>query len=59
MKTASSPVVRKVPQVVSLALCMTFALSVHAQQATSAATSQSDSNQQLLQRINELEAKVK
>ena len=38
---------------------MMFALSVHAQQATSAATTQADADQQLQQRIKELEIKVK
>jgi hypothetical protein len=59
MKTASARSLRRLPQVVALALCMTFALSAHAQQATNAAASQKDTSQQLLQRINELEAKVK
>ncbi|HWY53155.1 MAG TPA: hypothetical protein VNZ03_01755 [Terriglobales bacterium] len=59
MKTASLASLLRGPQAVGLALCMTFALSVHAQQATNAATIQSDTNQQLLQRINELEVKVK
>ncbi len=38
---------------------MTFAFSAHAQQAPNAATGQADADQQLLRRINELEAKVK
>jgi hypothetical protein len=59
MKTASTPSVRKMPPIISLALVMTLALSAHAQQATTAVNSPSDTNQQLLQRITELEAKVK
>ena len=58
MKTASAPVL-KVPRIVSLALIMTFALSSHAQQATSDATTQADTDQQLQQRIKDLEIKVK
>jgi len=58
MKTASAPVL-KVPRIVSLALIMTFALSAHAQQATSDATTQADTDQQLQQRIKDLEIKVK
>ena len=58
MKTAFAPVL-KVPRIISLALIMTFAPSVHAQQATSAVTTQADSDQQLQQRIKELEIKVK
>lgn len=59
MKTASAPSVLRAPRITSLVLIMTFALSAHAQQATTAATTQADTDQQLLQRINELEAKVK
>ena len=58
MKTGSAPIL-KVPRIVSLVLIMMFALSVHAQQATSAATTQADADQQLQQRIKELEIKVK
>lgn len=59
MKTASASSLLRVPRIISLSLIMTFAVSVRAQQANSGATSQNDVNQQLLQRINELEAKVK
>ncbi len=58
MKTAST-LVSKVPRIVSLTLIVMLALSVHAQQATSAAATQADADQQLQQRINELEIKVK
>jgi hypothetical protein len=59
MKTASAPSVLRAPRIIGLAFVMTFALSAHAQQATNATTTQADTDQQLLQRINELEAKVK
>jgi hypothetical protein len=61
MKTTFVPSVLRVSQVLGLgvALCMTFALSAHAQQASNAATGPNDATQQLLQRVNELEAKVK
>lgn len=58
MKTASAPVL-KVPRIISLALIMTFALSAHAQQATTDSTTQADADQQLQQRIKELEIKVR
>jgi hypothetical protein len=50
---------RRVPGVLGLALCTVIGLAAHAQQAPAAAPSQSDSNQLMLQRINELELKVK
>ena len=53
--TLSGPTV---PQVIGLALYIAFALAANAQQAPSTATSQNDTNQQLLDRINQLEAKV-
>jgi hypothetical protein len=56
MKTTFIPVLR-LSQV--LALCTTFALSAQAQQASTAAAVPNDATQQLLQRVNELEAKVK
>jgi hypothetical protein len=59
MKTASAPSILRMPRAIAFALCMTLALSAHAQQASNAALSQDDSNRQLLQRINDLEAKVK
>jgi hypothetical protein len=49
---------RRVPGVLGLALCTVIGLAAHAQQAPAAAPSQSDSNQLMLQRINELELKV-
>ena len=58
MKTASAPSVLRVLLLVSSTL-MTFALSAQAQQASNAATGPNDVTQQLLQRVNELEAKVK
>jgi hypothetical protein len=64
MKTISAASVLRVPRVmvsrvIGLALCITVALSAHAQQATNGATSPDDTNQQLLRRIDQLEAKVK
>jgi hypothetical protein len=50
---------QKLPSVLGLALCVGFALVTHGQQAPDVAPHQSDSDQSLLQRINELEAKVK
>ncbi len=60
MKTSTSSFL-KVSQALALTVCVTFALVTHAQQATTATptVSQGDVNQQLLQRINDLEAKVK
>jgi hypothetical protein len=55
MKTAFAASVLGVRQVIGLALTMTFAISAHAQQATT--TAQTDTNQQLLQRIDQLEEK--
>jgi hypothetical protein len=48
-----------VSRVIGLALCIIVALSAHAQQATNGAASPDDTNQQLLRRIDQLEAKVK
>jgi hypothetical protein len=60
MKTTFVPLFVKVSQVVGLALCMTFAPSAaHAQQTSNAVPNPNDATQQLLQRVNELEAKVK
>lgn len=59
MKTASEPSILRAPRIISLALIMTFALSVQAQQATTASSDLSDPDQQLQQRIKELETKVK
>jgi hypothetical protein len=53
--TLSGPTV---PQVIGLALCIAFAVAAHAQQVPNTATSQNETNQQLLDRINQLEAKV-
>ena len=50
---------QRVPGVLGLALCISIGLVAHAQQAPEAAPNPNDSNQLLLQRINELEAKVK
>jgi hypothetical protein len=50
---------QRVPAVIGLVLCVTIGLAAHAQQAPDAAPNQNDSNQMLLQRINELELKVK
>lgn len=57
--TNPEPSVLRTSRIISLALIMTFALSARAQQATNTATTQADTDQQLLQRISELEAKVK
>jgi hypothetical protein len=59
MKTAFAPLLPSVPRIIGFALFLSFALFCHAQQASDAVTSQSDRDQQLVQRINELEAKVK
>jgi hypothetical protein len=50
---------QKMPGVLGLILCMMIGLVAHAQQAADAVPNQTDSNQVLLQRINELEGKVK
>ena len=50
---------QRVPGVLSLALCIAIGLAAHAQQAPDAAPDQSDSNKLLLQRVNELEVKIK
>jgi hypothetical protein len=50
---------QKMPGVLGLTLCIMIGLVAHAQQAADAAPNQTDSNQVLLQRINELEGKVK
>jgi len=47
------------PQVMAAALCIFSVISAHAQQASNAAASQDDMNQQLLLRIDQLEAKLK
>src|SRR3954466_6010482 len=49
---------RRVPGVLGLALCTVIGLAAHAQQAPAAAPRRGDSNQLMLQRINELELKV-
>lgn len=59
MKNAFAPSALKLLSVIGLGLCITLAPSARAEQATNAATSQDDTNKLLLQRINELEAKVK
>jgi hypothetical protein len=59
MKTIFTPSALRVSQVLGVALCMTFVLSIHAQQVSNAAPGPDDATQQLLQRVNELEAKVK
>ena len=41
-----------------ITLCIALALSAHAQQAPNAITSQNDTNQQLLERITQLESKL-
>jgi hypothetical protein len=50
---------QKMPGVLGFTLCIMVGLVAHAQQAADAAPNQTDSNQVLLQRINELEGKVK
>src|SRR5437762_2319697 len=50
---------QRVPGVLSFALCIAIGLVAHAQQAPDALSNQSDSNKLLLERINELEVKVK
>ena len=55
MKTASTISALKPSRVIGLAVCMTLALSAGAQQAAGS----DDVNQQLLRRIDQLEAKVK
>src|SRR5882672_2149016 len=59
MKAASPSSFLKVPRVIGLALVITFALAAHAQQGTNAAPSKDEIIQQLLQRVNELETKMK
>jgi hypothetical protein len=59
MKIASLNSVLRISRVIGLAVCMTLSSPGRAQQATSAATAQDDTNQQLLRRIDQLEAKVK
>ena len=58
MKATSVSFLR-VSQRAVLGICLAFALAAHAQQASSASASQPAIDQQLLQRISELEAKVK
>jgi hypothetical protein len=50
---------QRVSGILGLALCVSVSLVTQAQQAPDALPNQSDSNQALLQRINELEEKVK
>ena len=50
---------QRVSGILALALCVSVSLVTQAQQAPDALPNQSDSNQALLQRINELEEKVK
>jgi len=59
MKTASATSVLKAPRIVGLALCLTLGFVAHAQPATNAPASADDISRQLLQRIDQLEAKVK
>jgi hypothetical protein len=59
MKNAFASSALKLLSVIGMALCITWAPSARAEQAANAATSQDDTNKLLLQRINELEAKVK
>ena len=50
---------QRVPGILGLALCVFISLATQAQQVADAVPTQSDSNQALLQRINELEIQVK
>jgi hypothetical protein len=50
---------QRVPGVLALALCIAITPGAHAQQAPDAGPNQSDSNQLLLHRVNQLETKVK
>jgi hypothetical protein len=50
---------QRVPGILGLALCVFISLATQAQQVPDAVPTQSDSNQALLQRINELEIQVK
>lgn len=59
MRTALAPSALKLFPVIGLALCMTLPTPAHAQQAAPSVPSQDDTNKLLLQRIDELEAKVK
>jgi len=67
MKTAFAGMVLRVPRVIGLALCMALAVSMHAQQPPStppstplsAPMTADEVTRQLLERVNELEAKVK
>ena len=59
MIKSSQQFLQRVPGVLGLALCIVIALVAQAQQAPDAVPDQSDSNKLLLQRINELELKVK
>jgi cell division protein FtsB len=58
MKIASITTVLKLSRIIGLAICMAFPAPAVAQQATNSA-SPDDANQQLLRRIDQLEAKVK
>jgi hypothetical protein len=59
MVKISQQCLRRVPGVLGLALCIAIGLVADAQQVPDVLPRQSDSNQMLLQRINELEEKVK
>ena len=59
MKHAASRILSKLGRVTGLALWVVLAVSASAQQVPDANANQNDSTKQLLDRINELEAKVK
>jgi hypothetical protein len=59
MKISSASSILSALKVIGLAVIMTFVLSAYAQQPASTPASPDDTNQQLLARINALEAKVK
>lgn len=59
MKNMHAPFAQKLLPVIGLTLCMSLPTLAYAQQAAPSATSQDETNKLLLQRIDELEAKVK
>ena len=59
MKHAASRILSKLGRVTGLALWVVLAVSASAQQVPDANANQNDSTKQLLDRITELEAKVK
>src|SRR5271169_2455206 len=59
MKTASAISVPRVSRAVGLAICLAVAPSTRAQQPANTAASADDTNKKLLERIDQLEAKVK